>query len=102
MPVGREVGVLDRDGELGNREGRLSVRERSWSWFASRVWERVCGPRDWKRVRKDVAMLDADAEVLVRRAGRLENARVSCGGRDCGRRRGRVEWRAKEGRDIVV
>lgn len=61
---------------------------------------RACGPRDWKRVRKVVAMVDADAEV--RRAGRLENARVSCGGRDCGRRRERVEWRAREGRDIVV
>lgn len=100
VPVGREVGVLERDGELGNSEGRLSVSERSWSWLASRVWERVCGPRDWKRVRKDVAIVDA--EVSVRSAGRMENVRVSWGVSDCGRRRCRVEQRVIEGRDMVV
>lgn len=53
--------VLERCGEAGKREGRLSVKERSRSWFASRVWERVWGPRDWKRERNEVAIVDAEA-----------------------------------------
>lgn len=47
------------------------MRVRSWSWFASRVWVRVWGPRDWKRSRKEDAI--DEAEVL---SGEVEKRRL--------------------------
>ena len=100
MPRGKEVGVLDRERELGKREGRFSVRESNWSWFASKVCERDCGPRDWKRERKDVAIDDAEAEV--RRGWRVENVRVERLDWERVRTRDRVDQRVAEDRDIMT
>jgi hypothetical protein len=54
-------------------EGRLRVRDRRWSWFASRTWERDCGPMDWNLERKEEAMDVADAGE--RRGCEMENVR---------------------------
>jgi hypothetical protein len=56
------VVVLESAGEEGKREGRLRVRERRRSWFGSRVWVRIWGPSDWKRLRKEVAIVDAEMD----------------------------------------
>lgn len=54
--------MLERIGVLGNREGRLRVRERSWSWLASRICVRDWGPWALKRERSEAAMEEADGE----------------------------------------
>lgn len=64
--------MLERCGDAGKREGRLSVKERRRSWFASRVCERVCGPKDWKRERNEVAIVDAEASEVDEEKRRWE------------------------------
>jgi hypothetical protein len=72
------VVVLESAGEEGKREGRLRVRERRRSWFGSRVWVRIWGPSDWKRLRKEVAIVDAemDEDEEKRRLRRLRRCLV--------------------------
>jgi hypothetical protein len=56
------VVVLESAGEEGKSEGRFRVRERRRNWFGSMVWVRIWGPSDWKRLRKEVAIVDAEDE----------------------------------------
>jgi hypothetical protein len=42
-----------------------SVALRRWSWFASRSWVCVRGPRDCVVWRKEAAIEDADADALL-------------------------------------
>lgn len=102
MPDGGAGAELDKDGELlllGQRVGRLRVRESNWSWFASRSWVRVCGPRDWKRVRNWFVIAEAEEELEERRLERMMG-RVRRVGR-VGRERNCAKREGREGEDIV-
>lgn len=66
MSSGGAFGVLDSEGEPGNKEGRLSVSVRSCNWFASRIWVRVWGPEVWKRERNEAAMEAAGGSAKKR------------------------------------
>lgn len=58
----------------------MRVRERSCSWFASRVCVRVWGPKDWNRERNDEAIEAADgveSEGDERYTEELQNPRTA-------------------------